>query len=168
MSNILFLDVFNINDMDRDGKKFDRVSRFVARSENYEMELTLDVNIELYPLDIGDRVSLCLASSLESNPLPTEVPKAISMSDSEAERKRKKEQEEKERDSWQEKRPDEVDLSDEYEYVMFGKVYKYDDKSSKGVGVYISFGGLLMALEGDHRHITNIYVGQNCYLLMKR
>ncbi|KAG9295644.1 hypothetical protein G9A89_002962 [Geosiphon pyriformis] len=168
MTNILFQDIFNVNDVDRDGKKFDRVSRFTARSENYEMELTLDINIELYPLDIGDRVVLCLASSLEVNPVSAEVLKAISLNDSEAEKKRKKEHEEKERDSWQEKRPDEVDLSDQYDYVMFGKVYKFDEKSSKGVGVYISFGGLLMALEGDHRHITNIYVGQNCYLLLRR
>lgn len=38
---------------------------------------------------------------------------------------------------------------DKYEYVMYGKLYKYGDERVGGalkVDVYISFGGLLMLL----------------------
>ena len=34
--------------------------------------------------------------------------------------------------------------------------------------VYISFGGLLMRLEGDPRHYAEITVGSNLYLLIRK
>lgn len=34
--------------------------------------------------------------------------------------------------------------------------------------VYISYGGLLMCLEGDFRHLQNISLGENLYLLMRK
>lgn len=39
----LFNDVFTLDTIDRDGKKFDRVSRLTALSTNHDMTLTLDV-----------------------------------------------------------------------------------------------------------------------------
>jgi DNA-directed RNA polymerase I, II, and III subunit RPABC3 len=88
------------------------VSRLVGRSENYEMDLTLDFNAEIYPLKVGEKFSLVLASSLSLE---------ASASTSGVEKK----------ESWRERAPGERDLSDEYEYVMFGKVYRYED-SNKG------------------------------------
>jgi hypothetical protein len=41
-------------------------------------------------------------------------------------------------------------LADKYEYVMYGKLYKYQEDTTSGqlrVEVYISFGGLLMLLK---------------------
>lgn len=128
--NILFQDIFDIKDLDPQGKRFDRgkiewlnqalskmlnfklVSRLIGRSENYEMDLTLDFNSEIYPLKVGEKFSLVLASSLslEANANTSGVEK---------------------KESWRERAPGERDLSDEYEYVMFGKVYRYED-SNKG------------------------------------
>lgn len=133
--SILFQDIFDIKDLDPQGKRFDRgkkplrtlqntsnefgltyfvviVSRLVGRSENYEMDLTLDFNSEIYPLKVGEKFSLVLASSLslEANANAGGVEK---------------------KESWRERAPGERDLSDEYEYVMFGKVYRYED-SNKG------------------------------------
>lgn len=34
--------------------------------------------------------------------------------------------------------------------------------------VYISFGGLLMALRGSYRHLSNIVVGENVYCLIRK
>ena len=91
------------------------VSRLIARSENYEMDLTLDFNSEIYPLNTGEKFSFVLASSLslEASANTGGVEK---------------------RESWRERTPGERDLSDEYEYVMFGKVYKFED-SNKGAAV---------------------------------
>lgn len=129
----LFNDTFVIQGVDmhagEDGKKvldkkFDKVSRVDAKSENYETTLTLDVNMELYPLRSNDRVRLLLASKLgadaesslpgydPSHPLP---PRA-----------------------------------DAFDYVMFGKIFKYAEAKGKAI-VYASFGGLLMALTGEPR-----------------
>jgi DNA-directed RNA polymerase I, II, and III subunit RPABC3 len=33
---------------------------------------------------------------------------------------------------------------------------------------YISFGGLLMALRGSYRHLQNIVIGENIFLLMRK
>ncbi|KAI8886562.1 RNA polymerase [Backusella circina FSU 941] len=150
--SILFQDIFDIKDIDPQGKHFDRVSRLVGRSENYEMDLTLDFNSEIYPLKLGEKFSLVLASSLSLD--------GVGAGGVEK------------RESWRERAPGERDLSDEYEYVMFGKVYRYEDanKGSSGqqVSVYVSYGGLLMCLEGDYRHLQNLTVGENIYLLMRK
>lgn len=112
-------------------KKFDKVSRIDADSENYSStKLTLDVNMELYPLRQEERVRLLLSSKLggeddavsdlagydPTKPLP--------------------------------------DRANMFDYIMFGKIYKYDSKPSHGqesatATVYASFGGLLMALTGS-------------------
>ncbi|KAF9362895.1 DNA-directed RNA polymerases I, II, and III subunit RPABC3 [Mortierella sp. NVP85] len=147
--NILFSDIFDIKDVDGAGKKFDRVSRINARSENYEMELTLDIHNEIYPLEIGEKFSLVLATSLS---LTATVGNDTSGA----------------QESWREKVGGERTLADDYEYVMYGKVYKYDEGQGSKVSVYISFGGLLMCLEGDFRHLQNISLGENLYLLMRK
>lgn len=112
-------------------KKFDKVSRIDADSENYSTKLTLDVNMELYPLRQEERVRLLLSSKLggdddgDVSDLPGYDPtKAL------------------------------PDRADRFDYIMFGKIYKYDSKPSRGTDpetatVYASFGGLLMALTGN-------------------
>ena len=70
------------------------------------MDLTLDYNIELYPLKVGEELSLALASSLSRG--------GPSSGDGD--------EEDKDRPVW---RPDgngRRGLEDEYEYVMYGKV----------------------------------------------
>jgi hypothetical protein len=46
------------------------VSRIKARSDLFEMDLVLDVNVDVYPLEVGDKFSLCLASSLYADKKP--------------------------------------------------------------------------------------------------
>ncbi|KAF9585401.1 DNA-directed RNA polymerases I, II, and III subunit RPABC3 [Lunasporangiospora selenospora] len=147
--NILFSDIFDIKNVDAEGRRFDKVSRINARSENYEMELTLDINNELYPLEIGEKFSLVLATSLS---LTTAVGNDTTAT----------------QESWRERVGGERTLADDYEYVMYGKVYKYDEGQGSKVSVYISFGGLLMCLEGDFRHLQNINLSENLYLLMRK
>lgn len=61
--NILFESSFKISDVN--SSKYDRVSRIKAFSEgDSEVLLTLDVNTELYPLNVDDRMTVALALSL--------------------------------------------------------------------------------------------------------
>lgn len=76
------------------------------------MDLTMDFNSEIYPLKIAEKFSFVLASSLSNE---------ASSNTGGVEK----------RESWRERQPGERDLSDEYEYVMYGKVYKFED-SNKG------------------------------------
>eukprot|EP00026_Physarum_polycephalum_P022028 Phypoly_transcript_25755.p1 GENE.Phypoly_transcript_25755~~Phypoly_transcript_25755.p1 ORF type:complete len:169 (+),score=21.78 Phypoly_transcript_25755:68-508(+) len=141
-SGILFEDQFEVKDIDPDGKKFDRVSRIFCTSEIYEMEMWLDVNTDIYPLE-HQRFHLALASTLNLDGTPDEG--SFDPSD----------------------RPT---LADKYEYVMYGKVFKYQEESSPSlkVSVFVSFGGLLMLLKGDPRHLGNIELDSRIYLLMRK
>ncbi|KAJ2609872.1 DNA-directed RNA polymerases I, II, and III subunit RPABC3 [Coemansia sp. RSA 1365] len=149
--NILFSDTFDVKDMDKGGKKFDRISRLDGRSRTHDMSLILDVNTELYPVEAGDKFKLTLSSSLSLG--DSKEPAAFGKGDV----------------NWRAYvNGDERSLADDYEYVMFGRVYRYDDASGAKVSAFVSFGGLLMCLEGDIRHLQNFIVGDTIYLLMRR
>lgn len=99
-SSLLFDDLFTLTSLDKDGKKFDRVSRLQAISSNHGMNLTLDFNLELYPLKLGDCFALALSSSL--------TPEGEKDGGAEIQTWRLEE--------------GKGGLADEYEYVMYGKV----------------------------------------------
>lgn len=135
-------------------KKFDRVSRLYARSKNYDMDLTLDYNIELFPLANGDSFAMALASSLSRDGgAPT--------ADGE-------DGEDKDRDVWRPDGKGRRGLEEDYDYVMYGKVYKFDTGSSDVVTAYASFGGLLLSITGSYRHLTNVVLGDPVYVLLRK
>ncbi|PWN89905.1 RNA polymerase, partial [Acaromyces ingoldii] len=137
----LFDSQFAVSAIDPDGKKFERVSRIVARSSSLEMDLSLDVATDIYPIQPGQNLTVQIVSSLGG-------PNADA-----------------DKDAWR------MDggggLADEFDYVMHGKIYKYDDSPSETVTVYASFGGLLMALTGSYRHLSSLSVGSNVFLLVR-
>ncbi|GAA5995613.1 hypothetical protein JCM5350_001949 [Sporobolomyces pararoseus] len=144
-SAILFTDVFYVTDVDKDGKKFDRVSRIAAGSNNLDMKLTLDINTDLIDLSKESTFSLALASTLN--------PEADKSSSAAA-------------GGW---RADiEGGLADDWDYIMHGKVYKFDEGTDDIVTAYVSFGGLLMALTGSYRHVSGVTVGEYIYLLVRK
>jgi DNA-directed RNA polymerase I, II, and III subunit RPABC3 len=51
---------------------------------------------------------------------------------------------------------------------MHGRVFDMSFKKDGTVVVAISFGGLLMRLIGDQRHLTSIQPDQRLYLLLKK
>lgn len=70
MSGVLFEDIFNVKDMDPEGKKFDRVSRLHCESESFKMDLILDINSWIYPMELGDKFRLVLATTLKEDGYP--------------------------------------------------------------------------------------------------
>ncbi|KAF7319942.1 DNA-directed RNA polymerases I, II, and III subunit RPABC3 [Mycena kentingensis (nom. inval.)] len=157
-TSIVFDDIFTINAIDKEGKKFDRVSRLYAHSKNYDMDLTLDYNLELFPLKDEDSFAMALASSLaRGGPQNGAAGGADGAAD-----------EDKDRDVWRPDGSGRRGLEEDYEYVMYGKVYKFDSGTSEIVTAYASFGGLLLSLTGSYRHMTSIVLGEPIYLLMRR
>lgn len=122
-----FSSIFEIQEIDPHGKKFDRVSRIIATSELNQ--LTLDVNTEIYPLAANERLTLVL----------------VTVEDSES-----------------------TGFMDDYDYVMHGKIYKYEDNGNDRVSVYASYGGLLMCLAGDQRQLQTLKTGSYIYLLLRK
>lgn len=105
-SNFLVDDVYEVMAIDPDGKKFDRVSRIQGKSENYDTKLLLDINIEVYPVRVGEKYAFVLTKSLSLDGSPLDAA-----------------------DAW---RPNNIksNLADKYEYVMYGRIFKLEEMSS--------------------------------------
>ncbi|KAG9314500.1 RNA polymerase, partial [Chiua virens] len=150
-SNIVFDDIFTINGIDKEGKKFDRVSRLYARSKNHDMDMTLDYNVELFPLSDNQTFAMALASSL----LP---PGGGDTGDAE----------DKDKNIWRPDGKGVKGLEEEYDYVMYGKVSESFDGGGEIVTVYASFGGLLLSLTGSFRHMAGIVLGDPVFILLRK
>uniref|UniRef100_UPI00358E4736 DNA-directed RNA polymerases I, II, and III subunit RPABC3 isoform X4 n=1 Tax=Myxine glutinosa TaxID=7769 RepID=UPI00358E4736 len=119
MAGIMFEDIFDVKDIDPEGKKFDR----------------------------GDKFRLVIASSLYEDGTPDDGEYCPA--------------------------DDRPSRADQFEYVMYGKVYRIEgDETSTDaatrLAAYVSFGGLLMRLQGDANNLHGLVPGSRLYLLLKR
>ena len=76
------------------------------------MKLTLDYNCEIFPLKKGQNVVLALASSLARDPT---VPQDGAV-----------EEDNRDRDVWRPDGKGRRGFEDDYEYVMYGRVYRFE------------------------------------------
>lgn len=53
------------------------------------------------------------------------------------------------------------DLKDAAEYIMYGKIYRFDEGKADKTNVFISFGGLLMRVEGSYRKLSRMQHGDS-------
>lgn len=144
MSAVLFDDMFNVESVDHG--KYNKVARIKGQSStSRDVKIALDINSELFPVKENDSLTITLASSLGNE---------ASMTTSNG--------------SWRPPRAgEERSLADDYDYVMYGTVYKFEENSgSDNMSVYISFGGLLMCLEGGYRSLSNLKQ-ENAYILIR-
>ena len=76
------------------------VSRLHCESESFKMDLILDVNSQIYPVELGDKFRLVLASTLKEDGTPDDG----------------------------EFNPNDMapNRADQFEYVMHGKVYRIE------------------------------------------
>jgi DNA-directed RNA polymerase I, II, and III subunit RPABC3 len=139
----LFEDIFEVLALNPDGKKFERVNRLQCTGTTFECDLLLDINSEIYSVKEGTKLTLVLASTLHLDGSPADHfsydPNAT-----------------------------EPTLADNYDYVMHGRVFEMSYKKDNVVEIAASFGGLLMRLTGDQRHLGNILPDQRLYLLLKK
>lgn len=104
------------------------VSRLHAHSKNYDMDLTLDYNIELFPLENGQTLALALASSLARG---GSAVGGTGGADNAAE------EEDKDRNVWRPDGKGRRGLEEDYDYVMYGKVYRFDSGTAEIVYVVL-------------------------------
>ena len=88
------------------------------------MELTLDYNTELFPLQVGQNVVLALASSLAREPAGSQDTAV---------------DEARDRDVWRPDGKGRRGFEDEYDYVMYGRVYRFDPGTGEVVCVSLAF-----------------------------
>lgn len=97
----LFADTFTLTSIN--SQKYDRVSRLSSHTENGDTLLTLDVNTELFPCVVGERLHILLASTL-------------SLDGSKDDGK-----------GWKDVGRGESSWADEYDYVCHGKIYRFEE-----------------------------------------
>ena len=54
---VLFEDRFKVLAKDPEGKKFDKVSRYACKSEFTETDLEIDINCDIYPLNVRTHIT---------------------------------------------------------------------------------------------------------------
>jgi len=100
------------------------------------MKLTLDYNCEIFPLETGQNVVLALASSLARDP-------AVSQDGTV--------EEDRDRDVWRPDGKGRRGFEDDYDYVMYGRVYRFDPGTDDVVYVFKFYPSKL----SDMPHLTS-------------
>lgn len=94
--------------------KYDRVTRIEAMNDQtQDTTMMLDVNTELYPMEVDDRITVALALSLNLDG---------SKDDSKG---------------WRNVGRGEQTLADEYDYVCHGKIYRFEE--GDGANMYVAY-----------------------------
>ncbi|EGX47082.1 DNA-directed RNA polymerases I, II, and III subunit RPABC3 [Orbilia oligospora] len=138
---ILLSENFSINSID--SQKYDRVSRITG--SNPDVKFHLDIAHDLYPMQPGETIELVLASTLKLDG-SSDIGEA--------------------KQGWRD--IDEMPtLADAYEYVCYGKIYRFEEAGVDSIKAYISFGGLLLYLEGSAKKLTTLK-HEYVYLLVKK
>ncbi|KAI6801106.1 hypothetical protein KC367_g1929 [Hortaea werneckii] len=125
---------------------YDRVARVMGTSADSTTSVTLDINSELYPLNTGENVNMLIATTLNLDGSSEDRAKT----------------------GWRPPKAGEQTLADLWDYVCYGKVYRHEETGEgMNIKVYVSFGGLLLCLDGPYRKLSPLrqdYV----YLLLKK
>lgn len=140
MAEIYFdktIEVLSIED-----KQNKRVYRIVAKSENGEFYLELDVHTSLYSMLPGENYRMVISNSLhlDGSDVSGYSPQGKQGS-----------------------------LADEFEFVMHGLLYRISETkgSNTEVMVYISFGGLQLMLRGDMLKMHQ-FSNRKLFLLLRK
>ncbi|VDP98258.1 unnamed protein product [Trichobilharzia regenti] len=137
----LLEDIFDVKDVDKDGKKFDKVSRLFCESESFKMGLILDIHALIYSLTKGDKFRMVLTKTL-LNDLGVDA-------DDDDEDDAADETDEKLANS----------KMAEFDYVCYGKIYRIETQDS---GIDAS------RISWDASNLQGFRVGKHLYLMIKK
>ena len=104
----LYEDTFVVSSMNH--AKYDRVGRISALSTDGQTNITLDLNTDLYPMAAQETFQLLLASTLNLD------------GTKDAEGK-----------GWKELSVGEATLADMWDYVCYGKVYRFEEGDAENM-----------------------------------
>lgn len=142
--NILFEDNLVIQSIDKDGKYFDKVSRIEGIAEDSQCEIQLDINCDIYPINKQSLYGIMLAESLNTDGSTGQNYFNY--------------------ESYINKNT----LMEKFDYVMYGKFFRYTKNDDGRIMVLASFGGLLFSITGQPKVLQNLAMDQRVYLLLKK
>ena len=139
--SFLFDEEFEVTALNPGGKKFERVSRIKASGVTYDLDLLIDVFTEAYPMNVKESFSMVLHSTVDMQGKP---------------------------DSGKYEHSSKATLIDQYDYCMHGKIYRCEHVGEHKLAVYVSYGGLLMKLVGEQRHLQSLDLDSQIYCLIRK
>lgn len=176
----LFEDIFEITAVNPDGYKFDLVNRLQGTGATFDCELLLDINCDIYRVVESDKVSLALATTLHLDGSPADHfsynPSSHATEPSLADNYDYVMHGRVFNIKWC------VGKNWESYFDLETQQYKWHCTRECGCGelehkkydrfviIAISFGGLLMRLTGEPKHLESLYKvpDQRLYLLLKK
>ncbi|KAH7398229.1 DNA-directed RNA polymerase-like proteines i [Pyrenochaeta sp. MPI-SDFR-AT-0127] len=139
----VFEETFSITSINNE--KYDRVSRIFGTSTDNQITMTLDINHELFPVQVGETLNMVLATTLSLDGTSKEQNETM----------------------WRSVGKHGVTtLADMYDYVCYGKNYRMEDGDGDQMKYFASFGGLLLYMEGPYRKLNGLKI-DNIYMLVK-
>ncbi len=138
MSTIIFEELLEVEDLNTCGKKFERVNRLHCAGSTRDVKVVLDVNSELFEVNAGDKVKFALATSISADGRADD-----GLYDSSAK----------------------YDI-DDYDYVMHGRLYSLKH-NNQHMEIQVSFGGLLLRLDGPQTIMEPFIMDMMLFLLVK-
>merc|ERR1719326_1800925 len=133
-----FDDTFTVKK--RDNEKFEKVPRYTCEGATFGALLECDVHDDLFPMKEGDSFFMALMDTVSSVTRGNEG-------------------------TWDQS--NEPSIIDHFDYVMYGKLYKKEEKKDK-ISIFISFGGLLFKITAGRRELDSLNMENRLYVLMKR
>lgn len=140
----IFEDRFDVQTVNAEGKMYQRLSRIVCKS-NSGVSVTVDINSDIYPVEKGQVLSIALA-------------RTVNLDGSE------------DTNQYDHGVFQQPTLMDSFDYVMHGLVFECnsDEKDAQTLRALISFGGLLMKIEGKTEALRDLQYNKHYYMLMKK
>ena len=142
--NIIFEDNLTITEIDKDVKVFEKVSRVEGTAEDSQCKINMDVNSEIYPMSKDVLYSILITKSLNTD--GTSCPNSFNYN------------------MYLNKNT----LMEKFDYVMYGKVFKFSEEANGNITIYASFGGLLFSITGQPNNLSSFEIDERIYLLIKK
>lgn len=146
LPNLLFEDRFFVRSVDT--SKFEKVGRIRGKSSGFDAEIILDVNVDIYPVHAKESLTIGITTSVANRSSAPDDLNVYELTDTSPQRH--------------------PSLMDSYDYVMYGKIFKLEEKASERRTIYASFGGLLMSLTADKQVVGELDLDRRIYLLIRK
>ncbi|KAE9552558.1 hypothetical protein FO519_004215 [Halicephalobus sp. NKZ332] len=144
-SDLMFDEIFTVNQLNPDGKKFMMCDRINCTGESGNIDLLLDIHSELFKTNVGTKFRMVIVPTFREDGLPDDDEYDPNMTNR---------------------------MLDRFEYAMSGQVYRIEGNEtgteSGQITVFASYGGLLMRLRGDALTMQGFKDDSTLYLMVKK
>ncbi|CAJ1349428.1 unnamed protein product [Effrenium voratum] len=142
----LFEDSFQVKTVDN--SRFERAGRMDCESVSFaHNNLEIDINNIIYPVTPGEQIYVAITQNVS----PADDPRTLNTAYDHDPRLLGR------------------SVMDQFDYVMFGKVYKKEVKKDDNLAVvWASYGGLLMKLRAEAPQLKDFHLNDSVYFMMRK